>query len=320
MQDNSIGGFIELEFYRSNEIYHPKALALANGRACLNLFLEIYKPKKIYLPYYTCDTLIAPLKLTKTPYEFFKIDKNLDPKFNKKLSTNEYLLYINYFDVKNRTISKLEKKYGSKLIIDNTQAFYKKKYKKAIASFNSCRKFFGVADGGYLYLRKKNIKKLKKNNSYSIDHLLSRFIGDTKISYKQFLVNERKLNSEVAAISSFSEAILARTDYSSSKEQRIQNFNYLHFHLSNHNLFRIDEKSIGVPNYYPFLPGVFINREKFYSKNIFISTFWTDVLNREIKGYETEKHLSANLLPLPIDQRYTENDLQRMLKFLKPYL
>ena len=85
MQDTSIGGFIELEFYNGKEIYHPKALALANGRACFNLFLKIYKPKKIYLPYYTCNTLIDPLLLTKTPYEFFEIDKNLDPEFHQKL-------------------------------------------------------------------------------------------------------------------------------------------------------------------------------------------------------------------------------------------
>jgi hypothetical protein len=320
MQDKSIGGFIELEFYNGKGPYHTNAIKLATGRACLSLFLETYKPRMVYLPYYTCNTLIDPLIINKTPFKFFEIDKDLNPLFSKNLKDNEYLLYINYFDIKNSRIAQLEKEHGSKLIIDNTQAFYHENYKQAIASFNSGRKFFGVPDGGYLYSKKEISRKLKRNENYTIAYLLSRSIGKTEVYYNQFLENEKKLNSQIAGMSSLSETILDHTDYLFCAKKRIENFHFLHNHLSKHNQFLIDAKSISVPYAYPFLPAKFIDRSKFYNKRLFISTLWLDVLNRGHKGFKTEKYLSANLLPLPIDQRYGEKEMQIVIKLLKPYL
>jgi hypothetical protein len=320
MQDKSIGGFIELEFYNGKGPYHTNAIKLATGRACLRLLLETYKPRMVYLPYYTCNTLIDPLIITKTPFRFFEIDKNLNPLFSKKLKDNEYLLYINYLDLKNSRIAQLEKEHGSKLIIDNTHAFYHKKYKQATASFNSCRKFFGVPDGGYLYLKKEINRKLRKNENYAMEHLLSRAIGKTEVYYNQFLENEDKLSSQIDVMSSLSETILDYIDYLYCKKKRIENFHFLHEHLSKHNQFLIDLESIGVPYAYPFLPAKFIDRSKFYNKRVFISTLWLDILNRGHKGFQTEKYLSANLLPLPIDQRYGEKEMHIILKLLKPYL
>jgi hypothetical protein len=319
MKDKSIGGFIELAVYKKSKVYHPSAIALANGRSCFHLFLKTYKPKKVCLPFYTCNTLLEPLSVTKTPFEFYKIDTNLEPLFDKELKKGEYLLAINYLGIKNKTMLSLEKKYGSKLIIDNTQDFYNKEYKQAM-SFNSCRKFFGVPDGGYIYLKKKITQKFPQNNHFIVDHLVSRFLGKTAVYYRQFKQNESEQTNKVMCMSTLTESLLQQTDYSFIKKQRIENFKYLHRYLSKYNQFNVDIGTIGVPYAYPFMPQKHIDRTRFYNKRIFISTLWEDVLNRKDKNFKTEKNLSHNLLPLPIDQRYDAKEMQILINTLKPYL
>ena len=58
------------------------------------------------------------------------------------------------------TIQLLNKKYPN-LIVDNAQAFYMPHL--GLASFYSPRKFFGVADGGYLFCGKKLDEEFSKN-------------------------------------------------------------------------------------------------------------------------------------------------------------
>src|SRR5580692_3793644 len=122
MKNESIGGFIGLEMGPEKESFHPKAIALSTGRACFNLLLTENEPSKVYVPFYTCNSLLEPLLLNNIPYEFYPINHELDPLLDKiRIGGDEYFLYINYFDIKNNTALKLEKKFGSNLIIDNTQ-------------------------------------------------------------------------------------------------------------------------------------------------------------------------------------------------------
>jgi dTDP-4-amino-4,6-dideoxygalactose transaminase len=68
-----------------------------------------------------------------------------------------------------------------------------------------------------------------------------------------------------------------------------------------------------VPYCYPFLLSQPISKAQFYENGIFLMTLWEDVLNRHTEGYHFEKMLSHNLLPLPIDHRLDQQDLQRII-------
>jgi hypothetical protein len=71
---------------------------------------------------------------------------------------------------------------------------------------------------------------------------------------------------------------------------------------------------------YPLLPAVSVNRESLYRNGLFIPTFWAEVKDSDNPLFETERKLAAQLLPLPIDHRYTEADMQRMAAVIKTTL
>ena len=56
-------------------------------------------------------------------------------------------------------------------------------------------------------------------------------------------------------------------------------------------------------------------RKLLAEKKIYIPTLWPNVL--ELDGCSLEKEYAKNILPLPIDQRYGEEDIERVANELK---
>ena len=63
----SIGGYFELELSSSGE-YFPKSIALNTGRNAFEYILKVRYYKKVYIPYYTCDVMLEPIKKLKVDY------------------------------------------------------------------------------------------------------------------------------------------------------------------------------------------------------------------------------------------------------------
>ena len=145
----SIGGYFSLELPQRDE-YHKDALRLNTGRNCLEYVLRARGYKKVYIPYYICDVVLEPFKKLGIPYEYYHVDIHLEIRDHFTLKADEALLYTNYYGLKQRYVEQLAERIGKRLIVDNTQAFYAKPL-PGIDTFYTCRKFFGVADGAYLY-------------------------------------------------------------------------------------------------------------------------------------------------------------------------
>ena len=309
-----VGGFFELEVNNGKNSYHNNALALNTGRACLNYILQQTKPDKVYIPYYTCDTVLEPINLNNTIFEYYSIDEYLNPD-DIVIGENEYFYFINYFGIKSGIISTLVKKYGKNLIVDNSQGFFEKKYKD-IWSFNSARKFFGVPDGAYLYspISLKNDFQINKKIKYN--HLINRLLGNQELAYKQYNINESRLNSEIKLISLFSKNILGYIDYEMVGNKRKNNFQYLSKNLNKKNTLNIPGNYKSAPICYPFFPNDDIDRKIFLENNIFIPTYWKRTEYIIERGFDFEKDLAEKLLPLPIDHRYDEKDLKRIVDLI----
>ena len=144
-----IGGYFELELPRHPE-FHAEAIALNSGRFCLEHLLRCRKYNKVYVPYFTCDTATEPIIKLGIPYEFYRTDKSYRIVDDIHLGPNEALLYTNYWGLQGKYCEELVGKYDRQLILDYTQAFFSKPI-SGIDTFYSCRKYFGVLDGGYLY-------------------------------------------------------------------------------------------------------------------------------------------------------------------------
>ena len=70
-----IGGYFELELNRSGE-YYPVAIDLNSARNALEYILRVKKPKRIYIPYYICSSVLEPINKLKIPFIFYHIDQH----------------------------------------------------------------------------------------------------------------------------------------------------------------------------------------------------------------------------------------------------
>ncbi len=313
-----IGGFFgeEEELLAQGQAYHSDAIAITSGRAALRYILEQKRAKHLYLPYYCCDTVLQPLKELDIPFTFYAINEQLEPIDLIELGEDHYFLYINYFGFKGKTVSSLQEKFGDQLIVDNTQAFFERGYSEA-SSFNSARKFFGVPDGAYLYGFEN--KDLENNNPHvSTEHLKLRADGKQAEAYVAFQENEAAQSCSILAPSAYTLDILGQVNYQQVQERRKANFNFYKKELGELNSmsFQLDDEI--VPFAYPFVLEQPIDRSVLYQNQLFIPTLWPEVLDLEGAGWE--KQFTERLLPLPIDHRYTPNDLQRVVSVLKGLL
>ncbi len=144
----AIGGYIELQLPTKEE-YYPNLIKLNTARNSLEYILKINNYTSIYIPYFTCEVMLEPMKKLGIAYYFYTIDENLDPIIDFRIGPTECFLYTNYFGIKQQTVLKLSTQITN-LIIDNAQAFFSKPL-PGIDTIYSCRKFFGLSDGAYLH-------------------------------------------------------------------------------------------------------------------------------------------------------------------------
>jgi hypothetical protein len=312
-----IGGFFELELPAKGTLYHDAALALANGRVCFKVLLERVKPSKVYLPFYSCDSLLLPLHEAEIPYEFYAVNKSFDPVVPLILHDSELLLYINYFGLKAPTARKLSKLFGEQLVIDNTQAFFEESYGASWA-FNSSRKFFGVPDGGFLYAPRFVEDKYTPNTQIVTEHLWLRLFGKQEEANTNYQLSEATQTLEVKGMSNMSKQILHTVDFSAVARIRKRHYRQLdrslrHLNQLPHLLLELVPSA--VPFCYPLLLPQPVSQTVFSDNKIFIATLWEEVLTRHTEGvFAFEKLVAQNLLPLPIDHRLDEKDIQRLIE------
>lgn len=313
---NEIGGYFGLELKKGKE-YHVGAIKLNTGRNAFEYVLEANNYTKVYIPYYTCDALLQPIIKLKIAYEFYLINKDLEPLFDfRKVKKREAFLYTNYFGLKDKFVLKLYKNCKN-LIIDNSQAFFSKPLNN-IDTFYTARKFFGVSDGAYLYTKKQLTKKFETDNSLKrSEHLLRRIENSAQDGYPYFLKSDGSLNNlPILKMSKLTQRILESVDYKFVALKRKSNYNFLNQELKSLNLIRLPLGKNQVPMVYPFLTNNASLRNKLTEKNIYTAQYWPNIL-KWVDKKALEYKYSSNLIHLPIDQRHETSDLIKVVKIIK---
>lgn len=310
---DSIGGYFGLEL-RQGEHFHKDSLCLNSARNCLEYILRVRNYTKIYIPYYTCEVILEPIKKLNLEFEFYHINESLEPQKDYFLNNDEAFLYTNYFGLKQDCVKRLAKLYKNQLIVDNAQAFYAEPL-DGIDTFYSPRKFFGVADGGYLYIDKKLEIELDQDYSYErMSHLLKRIDVSAEFGYDDFKINSKVLvDNPILKMSKLTSEILSFIDYDSVKSKRIENYLYLESKLKDQNLIYLPLNNNDVPMVYPYLTNDIALKQKLIANKIFVATYWPNVMDWT-KEEDLEYKLTNNLLPLPIDQRYGIKDINKLIE------
>lgn len=311
----SIGGYFSLELPQREE-YHKESLRLNTGRNCLEYVLRARGYKKVYIPYYTCDVVLEPFKKLGIPYEYYHVDIHLEIRDRFTLKADEALLYTNYYGLKQRYVEQLAEKVGTRLIVDNTQAFYAKPL-SGIDTFYTCRKFFGVADGAYLYSDAVLDEEIEQDYSYDrMAHLLKRIDLSAEEGYADFRrVDDGLDNQPIRRMSKLTQRIMQSIDYEVAARRRRENYQMLHEALGGENNLELPLDEEAVPMVYPYLAPVKGLREKLIENKVFVARYWPNVLDWITKD-DIEYLLAFQMQPLPIDQRYGVKDMKRIIDII----
>ena len=319
MTAKGIGGYFELELQNKGKFLHDDGVLLNSGRNALEYVLRaLGDVKELLVPYYTCDVIMEPIEKLGVSYKFYPINRKLEIEDLPTLKSGEYLIYTNYFGIKDEYVRTLAADYGCQLIVDNAQAWYAEPV-KGINTIYSPRKYVGIPDGGVAYCPKaKNMSAFEQDLSFErCSHLLKRIDIGSSEGYADFKANSKQLVGQpVKRMSKLTERMLSSINFEVVKKRRVENFEYLHSLLEKKNRFDMPSMdSFACPMVYPYLTKDDTLRKKLIENKVFVATYWPNVKEWTTSGM-LEYELMDKLIPVPVDQRYGVGEMNEIINII----
>lgn len=317
--NKEIGGYFELELTNNGSYPHSNGICLNSGRNALEYILRtLPNITHIWIPYFTCEVILEPINKLGIPYSFYHINEDLELETFIKLKEYDYLLITNYFGIKDEYIIELSRRYGDKLIVDNAQAYYAERLNN-IKTLYSPRKFVGIPDGGIAFIDEAIIPEdIIQDYSYNrCSHLLKRIDLGASQAYVDFKKNSLSLSSQpILQMSNLTQRLLSNINYESIRRKRDENFKFIHSYLSHTNLLKIPPiDTFKCAMVYPYFTRDSSLRNKLIDNKIYVAKYWPNVLQWSQKD-SLEYELTENIIPIPIDQRYNSNDMNRIVDLI----
>ncbi len=310
-QEDAVGGYFELEITDRGSLFHDNAIALNTGRNAIKLVAQLKGCKKVHVPCYSCPVIGEALRDIGVSISYYRLRENFIP-VDLDVRLGDAVLLLNYFGVLDDLVV-YGLNQGYEAIVDNAQAFFSEA-REGVDTIYSPRKFFGVADGAFLYTDAKLRDKLEiDESSHRVNHLIHRVDYGAEAGFSLFQENEAGLRDiPILRMSRITRKILRGIDYISAKKARESNFMFLHRLLKDDNeLSALIEGSVPCgPMVYPFLrSGNHELRQKLISHRVYVARYWPGCIDESHCSGGYERYLYDNLISLPIDQRYNEEHM-----------
>lgn len=308
-----IGGYLELDTYR-HPMLHNKAVALNCGRNALAYLIEARQIKKICLPYFLCDSVKSICIKYNVAVRYYHIGWDFVPE-DIILGKDEWVYLVNFYgQLSTKFVQELYRKYV-RIIVDNAQDYFAEPL-EGIDTLYTCRKYFGVADGAFLFTDVKLGRELEQDESYGrMEFVIGRYDRNAGEFYAQFVANNEMFCKEpIKWMSRLTANLLHGIEYGFVKKRRMENFLFLHQQLGFINELAIHNKDATFM--YPMLlkNGAII-RKKLQENKIYVPMLWPNVL-QDTDESSIEFQMANNILPLPIDQRYSTEDMAYITEVL----
>jgi hypothetical protein len=313
-----IGGYFSLELPWHKE-YHEQAIRLNTGRNALEYILRHKSYRRIYLPYYICEVVLEPLRRLGIAHVFYHINTDFELADDILLGEDEALLYVNYYGLKHTYTKQLAAHYGSRLIVDNTQAFYNRPI-GGINTFYTCRKFFGVPDGAYVYTCIGEDSELEQDLSYDrMEFLCKRIDLSPEAGYTDFRQESATLAEQpVKRMSRLTQRLMQSIDYESAAQRRRTNYTILDKALSCTNRLHFPLPEGEVPMIYPYFPPYENLHDYLISHKVYVAHYWPCVM-QWCSITDIEYMLAHDMVPIPCDQRYDSKDMQHIINLINQW-
>ncbi len=313
-----IGGYIEFERFHGKQ-YHEGAIKLNSGRHCVEYLIRSRGIQKMYLPYFMCASVADICRKLGVQVAYYRIDRQFHPLLDRVCRDREWLYAVNYYgQLSDACLLGLQQTHGN-LIVDNAQAFFQKPIPEMDTVY-TCRKFFGVADGGYVYTNACLEERIEQDCSYDrMTFLMGRFEKTAHAFYPQYVENNDSFrNVPMKKMSGLTRNILSGIDYDRVRNARTENYAYLHRRLQDRNPLDLTIPD-GAFMYPLYVENGIQVRKKLQERKLYIPTLWPDVFAL-CQESELEYDLAANILPLPVDQRYSIADMDEICQAVLPFL
>lgn len=327
------------QFYCSGSDY----AWLSTGRSAIRFVIssiEERNPKKkkvAVLPSFTCDTVIAPFFQAGYEVYYYQVSKDLTATAGHILNTAfEYdaaiVLFHRYFgfdtlDCQIDIMCERLREAGISTIEDCTQCLYSMIPRGAADYYvGSIRKWVGTPDGGFAVCRagkftKKpvfsdvELERAKVSASYTKYEYIIHHQGDKGRMLAMYREAEDLLDNQrtVFAISDTSAKVQANLDKEELVRKRRNNYKLLEVSLTSKVSRVFSLKEGVVPLYFPILVDDRASLQRCLIDNaVYAPIVWPKDEFQPIQSKETE-HLYQHMLCIPIDQRYDNDDMNRVI-------
>lgn len=321
-------------------IGNTKHCLFDSGRSALKSITGVLDHGYVLMPEYICESVLTCFSSDKII--FYKLKDNLQidayDLLNKINSNTAGVYLMHYFGslqpANVLSLLRAEKeKYGFTIIEDTTHSIFSKKQTVGDYCVASLRKWFAVPNGGILYSDNSSyqysyheIQRSTDNDKAYAMMLKTLYLNgqlDCNAEYRKiFIACEEKLDTqeEIRRISDYSEFLLRCNDVNDIVKKRKSNLNHLKNELSKIGITQICNFT---ENDCPFtLPVMVPDRDNFrkylMENKIYCAVHWPfdgRVRNERPLAFT----LSNNMISLPIDQRYGEEEMAYLLKVIDAY-
>lgn len=302
-----IGGYIQFE-KNYGSIYHEGAVALNCGRNALAYLIKAKQIKKIVLPYFLCHSVRNLCTKHDVAVRFYHINESLVPD-NVHLEPDEWLYVVNYYGQLSQETILLLNRHFKRVILDNAQDYFRMPIEK-MDTIYSCRKFFGVSDGAFLYTDLLLKEQIPQDESFErMGFLLGRFERSASEFYQDYVHNNDSFDdAEMLKMSKLTANILRGIDFHRVKALRTANFSYLHERLYSVNQLSLIHTE-GAFAYPLWLKNGAMIRRELISRKVFVPLLWPNVLE-DVSSSALEYDFADNIIPIPCDQRYGKEEMK----------
>lgn len=314
------GGFLEMEQFRGEE-YYSDLHKLNLGRTALVWLLTHIDHDRIFIPEYICDTVTESVRRANFNYVSYRLDENLKPIWGDDVEPrdNDIFYLVNYFGQLTEEEILYWRDRFTKVIVDNAHAFYNHPI-PGVHTLYSPRKFFGIPDGAYVASDiGATDAELEQDFSVNrVNYLVGRLEESANKYYSSSKAAEESFSMEKPKrMSAFTQNILKAVDYEYIKKKRCRNYTVLKELLKGDNPF--NRRDPVCPYLFPYYHEDGAGLRKYLIENkIYVPVIWEHLIDEEHKG-SNEYDWSKNMVFLPIDQRYDEEDMKIIADAISDY-
>ena len=305
-----------------------------NARSAMAAVISFLRPSTVWLPSYLCTSVLDALTISKTPFRFFPINDHLnvaDAGWMSEVRPGDLVVIIDYFGFcGSQWVYGAIKDYGAWVLEDASQALLSSRTGQC-SDFvvYSPRKFVGVPDGGIL-VSKDGFPSTSKKMALPLNWWLKSFGAcllrrdfDNKQTdgerewFQLFQEVESAMPVGNYYASELSISLLKRgIDWDFVSRERRENYIVLLESLRDCALYKALPDDV-VPLGFPITVR---NRDELQSllsgENIYPPVHWR--LSNTVPEQFVESHeLSKHILTLICDQRYSREDMERIIEVIR---